>query len=160
MIRTILILLITLYFQKIYAQTINDFVGHEWKFNFLMIPGETKSITTNYPATYFEITSDSTFTMGISEAVEEGTLKVDSTLSIILYNYNSDKESKKWANSFKIYYCSKDYLILVRKGVSFNGLINNYKGFGDIWYVYSKFEIAWDKDAKKLYKKLKKEILK
>ena len=108
MIRILLILLITLFLQNINAQNLADYADNEWKFNFLMIPGDKKSITTNYHATFFQITSDSTFLMGMSEAVETGTLKVDSTLSIKLYDYNSDIESKKWADSYKIYFCSRD----------------------------------------------------
>lgn len=139
------------------AQELSDYVGTEWTFSFLMIPGNTKSITTNYHATYFEFTSDSSFVMGMSEAVESGRLNQDSTLSIKLYDYNSDIENKAWAESFKVYFCSNDYLILQRSGVSYNGLIKNYKGFGDIWYVYSKQNIGWDKEARRMYKKIKKE---
>lgn len=132
------------------------FSKNEWLFGFLMIPNVKKSITTNYHATTFEITSDSTFVMGMSEAVESGTINQDSTLSIKLYDAHTGNDNTVWAESYKIIHCSDDYLILVQKGMSYNGIIENYKGFGDIWSIYSKKEIGWDKEAKKLYRKLKK----
>lgn len=154
MARYLLILVSIFYISNASAQGFSNYVGNNWIFSFLIIPGDKESISTDYIATYFEITSDSTFNMGMSEAVESGILKNDSTLSIKLYHYNSDDQNKKWAESFKIYFCSEDYLILIRENVSYNGLIKNIKGFGDLWYVFSKKNIGRDKEAKKLYEKM------
>lgn len=145
-----------LYISNAISQQLSNYEGSKWNFSFLMIPGDKKSVSTNYHASFFELKSDSSFVMGMSEAVESGTINKDSSLILKLYEYNSDEENQKFANSFSIHYCSKDYLILFQKEVSYTGFIKNYKGTGNLYYVYSKTNLGWDKEAKKIYKKLKK----
>jgi hypothetical protein len=155
--QTLIIIIITIFYHNADAQDLFKFSDNEWTFNFLMIPKDIKSITTNYHATDFKFKSDSTFTMGMSEAAESGSINRDSTLNITLYDYNSTPDNKKWAKSFSVYFCSNDYLILLCKNVNYEYFFKNIKEFGDVWYVYSKNDIGWKKDAKKLYKKMKKE---
>jgi len=92
--------------------------------------------------------------MGMSEANETGVIHKDSTLSVKLYHYNSDEESKRWAESFKIIFCNQNFLVISQRNVNYNDYFENYKGFGEIWFVYYKKE-SWNMSANKLYKKLK-----
>lgn len=158
MIRLILIILIASTSCKVQAQDLEAQIGQEWYFSFLLIPGNKKSITTDYHATTFEITSDSTFVMGLSEAVESGTIHPDSTLTVKLYDYNSDESTKAWANSFKIVHYSNDFIVLMQSGVNYNNYLRNYKGIGSLLYIYSrKQDVMGTVGAKKNFKKLKKE---
>lgn len=134
------------------AQSISDFTGKEWTFNFLMCPGKVNSVTTNFHATNFILTSDSTVVMGMSEAAESGNIRQDSTLLIRLYDYNSTAENKQWAESFKVILCTEEYLVLVSKNRNYEHLLSNQKGVGDVWYVYSNRPVRTTKNAKRLYK--------
>ncbi|MBU2018501.1 MAG: hypothetical protein KJ941_02540 [Bacteroidetes bacterium] len=156
MTRQILILLFLISFLKVDAQGLFDFSEKEYQFSFMMIPKQKKSVNTNYHASTFVIHSDSTFSMGLSEANETGILHKDSTLSVKLYHYNSDEANKKWAESFKIIFCNQDFLIISQRNVNYNDYFENYKGFGEIWHVYYKEE-SWNIRTKKLYNKLKNE---
>ena len=158
MIRFFLLLFLTINCFRSEAQGLMEFSGKEWTFGFLMIPGEEKTITTNYHATSFEIRPDSTFAMGMSEAAESGVIHADSTLTIQLYDYNSDAENSRWAESFRIWHCSENYLILVQQAANYNWYYSSMKGFGDIWFVYCRKDVGRVSEAKKIYKKLRKEL--
>ena len=141
---------------KVESQGLMEYSEKEYQFSFLMIPNQKKSLNTRYHATSFEIHSDSTFSMGLSEANETGSINPDSTLSVKLYHYNSDEAGKRWAESFKIIFCSGQFLVIAQRGVNYNDYFQDYKGIGDMWYVYYKEE-SWNIRTKKLYKKLNKE---
>ena len=158
MTRLLLILFMLCAYYRVEAQNLKDHVDKKWFFSFMMIPGNKKSISTDYHATTFEITSDSTFTMGLSEAVESGSIHPDSTLTVKLYDYNSDKSTQAWAKSFKIVHYSNDYLVLMQSRVNYNNYLHNYKGIGSLLYIYSRNQAEMRTvSAKKNFKKLKKE---
>lgn len=153
-----LLFLILFYSSNLFSQSINDFVGTKWEFNFLMKPNNKKSITSLYHATYFEIDSENTFSKGMSEAMETGVINADSTLKITLYDYNSDAENQRWSESFKIIHYSQNFLILEQKNANYKHYLKDKNDeIGPLWLVYSKNFMGVVK-KKEIYKQIVSEF--
>jgi hypothetical protein len=143
---------------SLFAQGFDKYIGKTYEFCFFVIPEQSKSIRDLHHSTFFRIDSDSTFVMGLSEAVETGKYFTDSTMKVKLYHYNSDPESVKWSESFKIILSNDDYLVLAHGPVNVNDYYQFYKGLDTIWFVYFKRYVKGKIKRKSMLRKVKKLI--